>query len=118
MKPCLIPKSEEPLIFESSFIRVTPTQEIVTVLYLFHYLSNERVRQKSVHPFVTQSTISGINQSNLARVPVMVPPIELQHDFARRVRAVEKLKTAQRASLAEMDALFATLQHRAFRGDL
>jgi type I restriction enzyme S subunit len=31
---------------------------------------------------------------------------------------VEKLKTAQRASLAEMDALFAALQHRAFRGEL
>ena len=38
--------------------------------------------------------------------------------FARRVTAVEALKTAQRASLAELDALFATLQHRAFRGEL
>jgi type I restriction enzyme S subunit len=35
-----------------------------------------------------------------------------------RVGAVEKLKTAQRASLAELDALFASLQHRAFRGEL
>jgi len=34
------------------------------------------------------------------------------------VTAVEKLKTAQRASLAKLDALFATLQHRAFRGEL
>ena len=49
---------------------------------------------------------------------VTVPPIELQREFARRVRAVEKLKTAQRASLAELDALFASLQHRAFRGEL
>ncbi len=31
---------------------------------------------------------------------------------------VEALKTAQRASLVELDALFATLQHRAFRGEL
>ena len=44
--------------------------------------------------------------------------IELQREFARRVTAVEALKTAQRASLAELDALFATLQHRAFRGEL
>jgi len=41
-----------------------------------------------------------------------------QHEFARRVTAVERLKTAHRASLAELDALFATLQHRAFRGEL
>jgi type I restriction enzyme S subunit len=32
--------------------------------------------------------------------------------------ALAKLKTAQRASLAELDALFASLQHRAFRGEL
>ena len=31
---------------------------------------------------------------------------------------VEALKTAQRGSLAELDALFATLQHRACRGVL
>jgi hypothetical protein len=31
------------------------------------------------------------------------------------VGAVEKLKTTQRKALAEHDALFATLQHRAFR---
>jgi len=29
-----------------------------------------------------------------------------------------RVKLAQRASLAELDALFATLQHRAFRGEL
>jgi type I restriction enzyme S subunit len=46
------------------------------------------------------------------------PPLDLQQDFARRIAAVEKLKSTQRASLAELDALFASLQHRAFRGEL
>ncbi len=54
----------------------------------------------------------------LNRIRVPVPPIELQREFARRARVVEKLKTAQRASLGELDALFATLQHCAFRGEL
>lgn len=49
---------------------------------------------------------------------VLLPPIHLQREFARQVVAVEKLKAAQRASLAELDALFASLQHRAFRGEL
>jgi type I restriction enzyme, S subunit len=47
-----------------------------------------------------------------------LPPIELQRQFARRVEAVEKLKGVQRASLEKLDALFASLQHRAFRGEL
>ena len=46
-----------------------------------------------------------------------LPPLWLQRDFARRVTAVEKLKATQRKSLAELDALFASLQHRAFNGE-
>lgn len=38
--------------------------------------------------------------------------------FNRQAVTLEKLKTAHRASLAELDALFAALQHRAFRGEL
>jgi type I restriction enzyme S subunit len=64
---------------------------------------------------VAQPNVSGWQ---LESAVVSLPPISLQREFARRVTAVEKLKTAQRASLAELDALFATLQHRAFRGEL
>ncbi len=44
--------------------------------------------------------------------------IRWQRESARRVMAVERLRTMHRASLAELDALFATLQHRAFRREL
>ena len=64
----------------------------------------------STHKTIYVRVVEGFN--------ALVPPIELQRDFARRVATVEKLKVAQRASLAEMDALFASLQHRAFRGEL
>jgi type I restriction enzyme S subunit len=44
--------------------------------------------------------------------------ISLQREFARRVAAVDKPRTTHRASLAELDALLASLQRRAFRSDL
>jgi len=59
-----------------------------------------------------------INTENLGSIPVIVPPLQLQHEFIRRIAAVETLKTAHRASLAGLDALFAVLQHHAFRGKL
>ena len=116
--PCRVPASAESLIFESSFIRVSPDPAKVSTEYLFRYLQNERVRDKHVRPFVTQSTISGINQSNLERVSIVVPPLVLQQTFATRIQSVESLKTTHRAALAELDALFASLQHRAFAGTL
>jgi type I restriction enzyme S subunit len=42
----------------------------------------------------------------------------LQREFVCRITAVKTLKTIHRAALAELDALFASLQHRAFRGGL
>jgi type I restriction enzyme S subunit len=64
---------------------------------------------------VAQKTV---NLSEIREFIVFHPPLQVQREFARRVAAVEKLKTAQRAALAELDALFASLQHRAFRGEL
>lgn len=52
------------------------------------------------------------------RLRVLVPPFELQRQFARRVAAIDKLGAAYNASLTQLDALFASLQHRAFRGEL
>ena len=66
----------------------------------------------------TSGSMKNISQEKVLTIKVGLPPIALQQEFARRVVAVEKLKQAQRAALAEQDALFATLQHRAFRGEL
>jgi len=82
------------------------------------YLSNNEnfrhvFRQNSVG-----STQIHIRTPIYLAIQIPLPPIALQREFARRISAVEALKKAQRASLAELNALFATLQHRAFRGEL
>lgn len=46
------------------------------------------------------------------------PPLDLQHRFATIVELVEQQKTRMRAHLDELDALFASLQSRAFSGEL
>ena len=62
--------------------------------------------------------MANINATEIQAMRIPQPSLALQREFARRVAAVEKLKAAHRASLAELDALFASLQHRAFRGEL
>ncbi len=59
-----------------------------------------------------------VSKSRFEQVQLISPPLPLQQAFARRVEAIETLKAAHRASLAKLDALFASLQHRAFRGEL
>jgi len=66
----------------------------------------------------TSGSMKNISQEKLYGIRTLLPPLAVQQEFVRRSRAVEKLKSAQRRSLAELDALFASLQHRAFRGEL
>ena len=51
-------------------------------------------------------------------MPVTVPPLPLQQTFATRIAAIEALKATHRRALAALDALFASLQQRAFAGAL
>ena len=62
--------------------------------------------------------MAGLNMGIIKAMPIPIPPVDVQHEFARRVAAVGELKASHRASLAELNALFAALQHRAFRGEL
>ena len=82
------------------------------LLALLHFSKALHDKHKAGAIFINLTT------TDIKAMPLPLPPSPLQREFARRVTAVEALKTAQRASLAELDALFATLQHRAFRGEL
>ena len=58
------------------------------------------------------------SMNELKGIEFLVPPLGFQHRFAAIVESVEQQKASQRTHLAELDTLFASLQSRAFRGDL
>jgi type I restriction enzyme, S subunit len=59
-----------------------------------------------------------INQGMILDNPIPLPPLALQQTFVTRIQAVEGLKATHRTALAQLDALFASLQQRAFAGQL
>ena len=64
------------------------------------------------------SNVAHLGAGRFAAMPFPLPPLQLQREFEKRMTLIRKLKASQEASLKEMDALFASLQHRAFRGEL
>jgi type I restriction enzyme S subunit len=94
-----------------------PLAETTSRIFMAAHLNTDFVQRYFTNELRTVSQPT-LNIKQLSETTVVLPPIELQREFAHRVCAVEKLKTAQRASLAELDALFATLQNRAFKGQL
>lgn len=117
-KPCLIPAVQEPLIFESSLIRVRLNRDILDPIFFFSYMLQPRARETYVFPHVTRSTISGINQAGLQRVQVLVPPISIQKDYRRLYERVKSLGSSHEGNMELLDNLFNSLLQRAFRGEL
>jgi type I restriction enzyme S subunit len=58
------------------------------------------------------------NDDRGRKIQLPLPPLHLQQEFTSRIESIDQLKTTHRESLTQLDALFASLQHRAFRGEL
>jgi type I restriction enzyme, S subunit len=87
--------------------------EFIAAAFRTPLLQNELSLRKS-----GTTNVFAIYYKDLRSLPLPLPPLQLQRDFARRVATVEKLKSSYSTSLVEFGSLFAVLQHRAFRGEL
>ncbi|RYD77728.1 MAG: restriction endonuclease subunit S, partial [Verrucomicrobiaceae bacterium] len=103
--------------FAQRLLVLQPKRDILEPIYLMWALTMPFVTRQ-MDQRATGSTVTGIRSKEFRKVAVSLPPLPLQHKFAAIVESIERQKAAQRGHLAELDALFAALQHRAFRGEL
>ena len=66
----------------------------------------------------TSGSMKNISQAKLMTLPVPLPPLETQREFESRWCCADSTAHQLGASADELDGLFASLQQRAFRGDL
>ena len=76
------------------------------------------VMRSALYKTSGSSAQQAIYLKDLKNLPCIIPPINLQKQFAKKIDSITPVKAAHHSSLKEMDDLFASLQHRAFRGEL
>lgn len=74
--------------------------------------------QKILEEQAPESAQKNINLKILNELSVIVPPIELQNEFAQFVQKVDKLKFGMEQSLKQLEANFDALMQKAFKGEL
>lgn len=62
----------------------------------------------------TGGSMKNISQAKLKTLPVVIPPIDLQRQFAAKAEAARSIAARQTAALVTAQAAFDTLLHRAF----
>ena len=115
-KVCVFP-GPEGWLFNNNLMRVRFRAEVepwvIAMQFRFRRVQRELEKRKS-----GTTSVFAVYWKSLRTLPVLVPPSDLQHRFVAIVESVEHQKASQRAHLAELDTLFASLQSRAFRGEL
>ncbi len=113
-KSALIPRLNEPTVFESNMMRTTLNTESANPTYVTHYLQTSFVKsqiQVLARDAVNQSSI---NQEDVKGLMLRLPPLPLQQRFASLVERAERLRATQREALRQAEHLFSSLLHRAF----
>lgn len=93
----------DPDVLDPAFLRAA---------FLWHPESREHLRKQT-----KGSVMDGLNMGIIKTMPVPVPPIELQREFADRVRSLDALRSRVEQAMSLSDELFACLQAWAFRGE-
>jgi type I restriction enzyme S subunit len=96
-------------------IRPKPT---INSAYLERLLLTPQMKRKLLQIGGAGATREAITKAQAEELPVICPPIELQSEFERRLLSLKGVQTNQADSLDTLDELFASLQHRAFQGEL
>jgi type I restriction enzyme, S subunit len=105
-------------IYQNHIFRVRLKTCDIDPVYLNWLVGSTRGKKYFLRSAKQTTGIASINMTQLKAFPMLVPPLTLQRHFAAIVESVERQKTRMRAHLAELDALFASLQSRAFNGEL
>ncbi|BAZ80110.1 restriction endonuclease subunit S [Sphaerospermopsis kisseleviana CS-549] len=108
---------DEPFSLVRSVALLKLNYNLISSKFIEYFLRTPALHAK-MQQRANASSQANLFQNQIRELPALLPPLSLQQEFAQRVEAVEELKKSHHASLLELDALFASLQHRAFKGEL
>jgi type I restriction enzyme S subunit len=113
-KSALVPKLLEPTVFESNMMRFSIDALHALPEFVIALLQDPSSRRHFLTNAKHAINQSSINQQDVKSLPVFVPPLGLQRQFAHRVAAVLAIEQQQQAATAKAEATFSALLARAF----
>lgn len=104
-------------VIANNLFKLNFNKSEVLPTYLYHCLNTNRFKA-----FIEQNAFGAampaLNFKMMNDYPIAIPPSELQYRFKTLIDKIESQKTLFHFQITELDNLFASLQHRAFRGEL
>lgn len=116
-KSFLVRHEHGPLVFAGYLIRFVPDQTRVFPEYIYRYAQTQSF-WAWVSSVATTVAQPNINARKYASLDLPLPPLDLQQDFVDVVDQIRRSRVTMASHADHLDHLFASLQQRAFRGQL
>ncbi|MEQ1736169.1 MAG: restriction endonuclease subunit S [Rhodoglobus sp.] len=114
-----VAQTPDRLLLPDLVFRLVPRPEVIEPRFLQAALSTQQARLtiKGMSGG-SAASMSNVSKRRLMTLRVSVPGLDEQRKFVTIVESVERLRAKEDAHSAKLDELFASLQYRAFRGEL
>lgn len=109
--------SIEGCVHQNHLIRMRVTADQMEPHFICRYLNSIEGRKHLLSRGKTTSGLNTISVSDVRETRVPNMPAPLQREFVAKIAAIGQAKKLHETHLVRLDALFVSLQHRAFRGE-
>lgn len=113
LRACLVPKTIEYAINKADCVHYIPKPEILNTRFVCQYINCPETLLLA-SGMVHGQTRSRISSGQLAEMPIFVPPMELQEQYAAFAEQVDKSKLTIQQSLDKMETLKKALMQEYF----
>ncbi len=113
-KSVLIPRLEEPVVFESNMMRMRVNSDLLLPPVLGVMLQLNSVRQALIKNAKHAINQSSINQGDVTGITVFAPPIPLQSVFAEHIQRIDAVARHLDAAAAKAEAMAAGVSAEVF----
>ena len=101
-------------IHQNHIFRVRLNETILLPSYFAEFLKHQKAKQYFLRCAKQTTGIASINMRQLKGLPTLLPPVDLQNQFATFVEQTEKIKTAISRSLDKLETLKMALMQEYF----
>lgn len=94
------------MVIAGYIIRVRVDKEKVLPVYVVRYMNTPFMKKYFSNLCKGAVNQANINSKELKLIPILIPPLSLQQQFAEKIESIEKQKELIRKSIGEVEMLF------------
>ncbi len=110
-------KENEPMAYAGYLVKAIPNER-ATGEFIAAYMNTKYIKSKLLNMAKNIVGMANINAEEFKKIDIYIPPIELQNEYIKFIKQVDKLKFEMEKSLKELEDNFNSLMQKAFKGEL